>query len=97
LNTVPVTLSAEDTNAMLLLAQCDTWQLNRVSPRTAPVDVIRPLVMERVLTDAEIAGITRLLRSKVCYRCRIGKGKYFFGACIADAVLPALAAAKQDK
>ena len=81
-----------------LLAPFRSWQLQRVSVATFPQDVVATLRRKgQPPTEAEIRALTNLIRSGECYRCRIGKGRYFFGdTARAAAELAAAAAQPSD-
>ena len=66
-------------NAFDQLMSFESWQLHRVSANTHPYDVIATFKRNDVpISDAEVAAITKLLREGNCYRCRIGRSRYFF-------------------
>lgn len=85
--------------ALDVLAAFHSWQLSRVSATTYPADVVVTVKRKgQLISDVEAAAIARLVRFGTCYRCRIGKGRYFFAeTAIAAATLAAAAATKEDR
>lgn len=72
-------MSAERT-ALDVLEAFHSWQLNRVSATTYPPDVVVTARRQgQPLSDAEITTVAALMRGGSCYRCRIGKGRFYFG------------------
>jgi hypothetical protein len=88
-------------SALDLLAGFHSWQLNRISTTTLPGDVVVTVKRQtgQTYTDAEFDGIKKWVRTGKCYRCRIGKGRFFFGASAEEAARRAVNAqtgAKRD-
>lgn len=85
--------------ALDVLAAFHSWQLNRVSPNTYPADVVVTLRRgDQVMSDAEAKAVAEWIRSGTCYRCRIGKGRFFFGDTpLAAAKRAAANAGKDDR
>lgn len=85
-------MSAERT-AIDVLAEFRSWQLNRVSMTTYPHDVVVTARRQgQPLSDAEAVAIARLVRHGACYRCRIGKARFYFGETPLEAAERAAAA-----
>ncbi len=82
--------------ALDVLAPFHSWALNRISPATYPPDVVVTVKRQsHPLTDAEAVAVAKLMREGACYRCRIGKGRFYFGKTALEAAKRAAAAAKK--
>lgn len=82
-----------EANAIELLAEFHSWQLNRVSLTTYPQDIVSTARRQsQPLTEDEAVAVVRLMRAGSCYRCRIGKGRYYFGVTPREAIDQAIAA-----
>lgn len=77
---------AKPKTAMELLEPFHSWQLHRISPTTWPRDVMFSVNRTQAMTSKELNGVLQLVNSRLCFRCRIGKGRYFFGKTALDAV-----------
>lgn len=77
--------------ALDVLEPYHSWQLHRVSPTTFPQDVVVTVRRHQDLTDKELKAMWELVRSRTCYRCRIGKGRFYFGKIALDAANAAVA------
>jgi hypothetical protein len=66
-----------------------SWKLDRLSPTTYPQDVTIRL---EGLTQDEIEFIGESLRKGQCFRCRIAKGRYYFGVTPSAAIRLAVGA-----
>ncbi len=64
-----------------------SWKLERISPATFPHDIVVKL---KYLTPKECDTIAAMIKTGTCYRCRIGKGRYFFGETSSAAIAAAL-------
>jgi hypothetical protein len=81
--------------ALDVLAEFHSWQLNRVSTTTYPHDVVVTARRQgHPLSDSEAKSVAHLMRHGTCYRCRIGKGRYYFGDSPLEAARRAAAAEK---
>lgn len=78
--------------ALGTLDRYKSWKLERISNTTYPKDVTIKL---SDLTLDEAAAIHTMIRGGSCYRCRISKGRWFFGSTAAEAAEKA--AADYDK
>lgn len=76
------------------LATIHSWRLERISPTTFPRDITFKL---SGLSPLQLRRLADMIRAGVCYRCRIGKGRYHFGKTAAIAVTAALAAYRKRK
>lgn len=80
-------------NALEMLANTGSWKLERISPTTSPGDVAMRLRSD--MSKQEIQGMMALLKMRTAYRCRIGKGRWYFGSTPEQAAKSALAGMKQ--
>lgn len=79
--------------ALDVLAGYHSWQLNRVSTTTYPHDVVVTCRRQgEPLSDAEGVAVAKLMRLGTCYRCRIGKARFYFGETPLEAAERAAAA-----
>ena len=74
-------------NLLLRLNKFRSWKLERISPTTYPRDITAKL---KYITECEFKSIKRMMVEGSCYRCRISKGRFFFGASMSDAITAAL-------
>lgn len=54
-----------------------SWRLERISPTTSPGDITLRL---KGVAKEELTSIAEAIKSGKCYRCRIGRGRFFFGS-----------------
>jgi len=81
---------AAPTNILSRLYKCRSFSLQRVSPTTFPQDVLVRHRRDGRYTRKELAVIADMLNSRSVFRCRIGRGRYFYGLTITEAVAAAL-------
>lgn len=80
------------------LCQRHSFSLQRVSPATFPQDVIATYHRRgEKISRGETEAICKLVRTGTAFRCRIAKGRYFYGADANEAIRAALAAARGKK
>ena len=58
----------------VLLDPYQSWKLDRLSPTSAPCDV----VVRSRMSEAEFKEIEKLMSGGNCFRCRISKGPYYY-------------------
>lgn len=68
------------------LKECPSWRLEKLSPNTYTPDVI----IKHDMTPTEIKAVTDLMKRKTCYRCRLAKGRFYYGATADEAIEAAL-------
>jgi hypothetical protein len=72
---------------MSLLMKTHSWRLERISSTTFPRDITYKL---SYLTEDQIRAVQAYIRCGTCYRCRIGKGRFYFGEYPSKAIEAAL-------
>lgn len=83
--------------ALDVLAKYHSWQLNRLSVNTFPNDVVMTVRRKgQLLTEDEAKAIITYMQGGECYRCRIGKGRFFFAETALKAAQLATAAHEGD-
>lgn len=82
----------EEKTALDILTPYHSWTLSRISNKTLPQDVVVTTKATQVFTDEEAAALSRLMKTGNCYRCRIGKGRFYFGETALQAAELAVAA-----
>lgn len=93
LSTVPGLRGRESERPILeLLAPFHSWQLNKISPTTFPRYVVVTTKRHQNMTAAELDALAALVKTRNCYRCRIGKSRYYFGITALEAVQAAVRA-----
>ena len=75
-----------------ILSDVQSWKLERISRTTYPRDIIVKL---GVLSKPEIQSISDAIKHGICYRCRIAKNRWYFGATPEDAARFAVAGQKK--
>lgn len=65
------------------LMQYQSWRLERISVRTYPQDITVKL---NELSGDEADAIQKMIRSGTCFRCRIGRGRWFFAVSVDEAI-----------
>lgn len=83
-----------DAIAMLSPFGCG-WQLHRISPTTFPGDIAIRVV--NGMSKEEMEAVNALLKTRNCYRCRIGKGRWHFGNSAAAAAQHAIYTHRKGK
>ena len=82
--------------AMQMLEPYRSWSLERISPTTYPYDILVRLKKNGQIFSPEMeAEIASLIKQRTCYRCRIGRGPYYFAASALDAARLAINAKVQ--
>ncbi|MBC7853483.1 MAG: hypothetical protein IAF94_08610 [Pirellulaceae bacterium] len=64
-----------------------SWKLERLSPATYPQDITLKL---KYLVEGQAQAIAKMLTSGTAYRCRIGKGRWYFSDSADGAIAAAL-------
>lgn len=82
-------------NALELLANEKGWQLHKISPTTCPGDIA--LRMRKDMSKDEIKGMMEILEGRNAYRCRLGKGRWYYANTAEAAAKGALEGKKHAK
>lgn len=81
-------------NAFDKLQKFHSWKVERISTLTYPRDIT---IKVADLTEAECLAIHRAIRSGEGYRCRIGKGRWYFGSSLDEVMSLAVAGEAKPK
>lgn len=82
-------------DALTLLSRFHSWELNKISTTTFPGDVVATVRRSgQPMSPAEAEAVVAMVRGGHCYRCRIGKGRFFFGVTPGEAAGRAVDARK---
>mgnify|MGYP003395185137 CR=1 FL=1 len=68
------------------------FTLQKISPTTLPGDVVSRHKRKEAdgVPESEFPGILGLCKSGSCFRCRIGKGRFWYAETAAEAIKKAL-------
>jgi hypothetical protein len=78
-------------NLMARLLKKHSFCLQKISPTTFASDVITTHRKRgEAMSQEEIDGIVKLVKTGTAFRCRIGKGRFCYGGTVTDALAAAL-------
>ena len=80
----------DETNALTILAGQQSWRMDRLSPTTYELDVDTESWRNR--SPNRPSDLGRMMRRGEAYRCRVGRGPFFYGATPEEAASAAVGA-----